>query len=155
MNLPKLVRKKLGEILVEEGLVKDDQIQEALQKQKGVGGLLGEVLVKLNYVSEIDIARAIAKQFGLPYIDATKYNISREAVSLVPVQTMLDHQFVILDKLGKTVLVALSGLPTGEVYEQLEKSSGCRLFVYVTTASSVMEVLKKLAPKAVAAKVGA
>ncbi|MBI2901170.1 MAG: hypothetical protein HYY17_13380 [Planctomycetes bacterium] len=154
MNLPKLVRKKLGEILVEEGLVKEDQVQEALQKQKGSGGLLGEVLVKLNYVSEIDIARAIAKQFGLPFIDATKYNISKEALSLVPGEMMVQNQFVILDKLGKALLVAVSGLLNGEIFEHLERLSGCRLFIYVSTATSVMETLKKVAPKAAGAKIG-
>jgi len=148
LNLPKLIRKKLGEILVEEGLLKEEQIQEALQKQKAGGGLLGEVLVRLNYVSEIDIARAIAKQFGLPYIDATKYNISRDALALVTAEIMAENQFVVLDKLGKTLLLAVSGVLNGEVFERLETTSGCRLFIYVSTATSVKEALKKIAPKA-------
>lgn len=154
VNVPKLIRKKLGEILVEEGLLKDDQVQEALKKQKETGGLLGEVLVKLQYVSEIDIARAIAKQFGLPYIDAAKYRIGKEVQGIIPVEMMLENQFVPLDKLGKALLLAVSGVLNGEVFEQLEKITGSRLFIYVSTVSAVHEVLKKLAPPKTAAAKG-
>ena len=152
MNIPKLGRKKLGEILVEEGLIKEDQVQEALQKQKGAGGLLGEVLVRLNYVSEIDIARAIAKQFGLPYIDATKYNITKEAFSLIPIDMMVANQFVVLDKIGKALVLAVSGLLNGEIFDHLEKISGSKLFIYVSTVGSVVEALKRFGPKPVEAK---
>lgn len=152
VNVPKLIRKKLGEILVEEGLLKDDQVQEALKKQKESGGLLGEVLVKLQYVSEIDIARAIAKQFGLPYIDVSKYHIAKDVQGIIPAEMMHENQFVPLDKLGKALLLAVSGVLNGEVFEQLEKITGSRLFIYVSTASSVAEALKKMAPKAAATK---
>ena len=152
VNVPRLVRKKLGEILVEEGLLKETQIQEALRRQQESGGLLGEVLVKLEYVSEIDIARAIAKQFGLPYIDAAKYNISKDAFAIVPVEMMTENQFVILDKIGRTLIVAVSGVLNGEVFESLERTSGSRLFIYVSTVGSVHEALKKCAPRTAVAK---
>jgi type IV pilus assembly protein PilB len=153
VNVPKLIRKKLGEILVEEGLLKDDQVQEALRKQKETGGLLGEVLVRLQYVSEIDIARAIAKQFGLPYIDASKYHIGKDVMGIIPSEMLHENQFVPLDKLGKALLLAVSGVLNGEIFEQLEKITGSKLFIYVSTVSSVQETLKKFAPsKAAAAK---
>jgi hypothetical protein len=142
VNIAKLVRRKLGELLMDEGLVREEQIQEALQKQKQTGQLLGAVLTQLGYVTEEDIARAMCKQFGLPYLDATRYRINRELRALVPVRWMHDHQFVVLDKIGPGLLVAVSGVPDAKILEELERQTGAQLSVFVSTPSSVASVLK-------------
>jgi len=58
---------------VDEGLVKEEQVQEALRRQRATGESFGEILVAMGFVSEVDIARTLVKQSGLPYIDASKY----------------------------------------------------------------------------------
>lgn len=138
VNIAKLTRKRLGELLVEEGLLKEEQITEALKKQKATGELLGEVLIRLGYVSEIDIARTLTKQFNLPYIDASKYTISKDVLDIVPANYMYKHQFIILDKIGKALVVAVSGLLDQAIFEELERMSGSKLFIYVSTTSQVV-----------------
>jgi hypothetical protein len=145
-QISKLVRKKLGEILVEEGILKDEQIQEALKRQRSTGELFGESLVQLAYLTEMDIARTIVKQFGLPYIDASKYRIPREAVESIPADLMWQNHFVVLDKIGKALVVAVSSVLNGEVFERLEKVSGSQIFLYVSTVGQVAEALKKHRP---------
>lgn len=146
VNIAKLVRKKLGELLVDEGLLREEQIQEALKKQKESGELLGEALVSLGYVSEVDIARAISKQFGLPYIDASRYQITKDVTSILPPKTCVENRFVVLDRIGKVVVVAVSGVVDARVFEDLEKKAGAPLSLYVSTAGQVSTVLKKLYP---------
>ena len=58
---------KLGEILLREGVLKEEQLHKAIQVQKSEGGRLGDVLVRLQLVEEKDIALALAKQLGIPY----------------------------------------------------------------------------------------
>ncbi len=146
VNLSRLLKKKLGEILLEEGLLKDDQIKEALQRQKQTGELLGEVLVKLGYISERDIVFAISKQFGLPYIDASKYHIKPDFNGVMTPEAMHEKQVVILDKIGKAILLAISGAIDNEMVEQIEKNSGCQAFLYVSTATQIQAALKKSYP---------
>lgn len=146
MQIAKLLRKKLGEILVEEGLLKDDQVQDGIKRQKATGELLGEAFTALGLISENDIARAIVKQFGLPYLDASRYQISRDAINAIPRELMWQNQFVVLDKIGKTLLVAVSGLMNAEIFEKIEKTAGSQLFVYVSTSSQVKAALKKYIP---------
>src|SRR5262245_13290272 len=105
-QIAKLVRKKLGEILVEEGILGEDQIQEALKRQRETGELFGEALAQLGYLTEYDIARTIVKQFGLPFLDASKYRIPKEAFQAVPSEMQIQNHFVVLDKIGKTLLLA-------------------------------------------------
>ncbi len=146
VQVSRLLRKKLGEILMEEGLVKEEQVQEALKRQRITGELLGESFVNLGYVTEMDIARVIVKQFGLPYIDASSYRIPREAIEAVPRDLMWQNNLVVLDKIGRTLIVAVAGLVNGEVLEKLEKVTGSQLFIYVSTMSLVKKALQKYAP---------
>ena len=143
VNLNKLARKKLGEILVEEGLLTTDQIDEALKRQKDTADLLGECLTKMGFVTEIDIAGALAKQFGLPYIDVNAYQVAKDIVSLIPGETMIKNQFILLDKIGKVLIVAVAGTIDPAVFNEVEKQTGSQVSLYVSTASQVMGALRK------------
>ena len=146
VQIAKLIRKKMGEVLVDEGLLKDDQVQEALRRQRATGETFGEILVSLGFVSEVDIARTLVKQSGLPYIDASKYRINKDGVQAVPADLMWQNQFIVLDKVGKTLLVAISNVLSSEVFEKLERVSGSQIFVYVSTAAQVQQALEKNVP---------
>jgi hypothetical protein len=146
VQIAKLIRKKMGEILVDEGLVKEEQVQEALRRQRATGEGFGEVLVLMGFVSEVDIARTIVKQSGLPYIDASKYRINKDGVQAVPAELMWQNQFIVLDKIGKTILVAISNVLSPEIFEKLEKVSSSQIFVYVATSSQVQSALEKNVP---------
>jgi hypothetical protein len=146
VQIAKLIRKKMGEVLVDEGLVKEDQVVEALRRQRATGETFAAILVDKGYLSEVDIARTLVKQSGLPYIDASRYRINKDGVAAVPAEFMWLHQFVVLDKIGKTILVAISNVLTPEVFEKIEKVSGSQIFVYVSTASQVRQTLEKNVP---------
>lgn len=146
VQIAKLIRKKMGEVLVDEGLVKEDQVQEALRRQRATGEGFGEVLVSMGFVSEMDIARTLVKQSGLPYIDASKYRINKDGVAAVPAELMWQNQFIVLDKIGKTLLVAISNVLSTEVFDKMEKVSGSQIFVYVSTTAQVQQALEKNVP---------
>jgi type IV pilus assembly protein PilB len=146
VQIAKLIRKKMGEVLVDEGLVKEEHVQEALRVQRATGESFGEILVAKGFVSEIDIARTLVKQSGLPYIDASKYRINKDGIAAVPAELMWLNHFVVLDKIGRTLLVAISNVLGTEVFEKLEKVSGSQIFVYVSTTSQVLQTLEKNVP---------
>ncbi len=144
VNISKLTKKRLGELLLEEGLVKEEQINEALKKQHETGELLGEVLVRLGYIGEGDIARSIARQFGLPFILASDYDVDPAMTAVVSHETMQKNQLVALDKLGPVLILAVSGLLNEKVLEELERLTGCQIQLYVTTPAEVQRALQKL-----------
>lgn len=146
VQIAKLIRKKMGEVLVDEGLLKEDQVQEALRRQRATGESFGEVLVSMGFVSETDIARTLVKQSGLPYIDASKYRINKDGIQAIPGELMWLNQFIVLDKIGKTLLVAITNVLSPEVFDKLEKVSGSQIFVYVSTTAQVLQALEKNVP---------
>jgi len=141
VNVAKLTKKRLGEILIAEGLITQEQVQEALQEQQKKGVLMGEALVQLGYVTELDIASAFSTQFGLPYIDASNYDVAPEVFGLFPVEYYNKNQLVPLDKIGNILTLAVAGTLSARVFEEVEKQTGCEVFLFVSTVSQVRKVV--------------
>jgi type IV pilus assembly protein PilB len=77
--------KKIGELLVESGLITESQLRDALHASKeDKGQRRGAVIVQKGYATEIDIAQTLAFQLGIPFVDISKAQVDPEAVGLVP-----------------------------------------------------------------------
>ena len=146
-------RKRLGEILIDRGVLSAEQVMGALQEQKRTGELLGQVLVRLNYATEDDIAACIVLQFRLPFLEVKRYTISDEMKALFPASLLTQYQFVPLDRLGSVIAVAAGTLLTPDILSELEQMSECRIQVYVAKQSEIKEILEtKFAEQAVTEK---
>lgn len=146
-NFTKFTRKRLGEILVNEGLITTGQIQEALEAQGNTGEMLGETLVRLGYITEEKIASTLADQFQLPFIDASNYDIDKGMSKMIPVQYMLDHLFVPLDTFGNVLVIAIAGLLTDDVINEIRERTNSEVFVYISTMGDVRKALEKMYPE--------
>ncbi|HEY3227409.1 MAG TPA: hypothetical protein VGK61_10500 [Planctomycetota bacterium] len=136
-NLPKVVKKNLQDILKDEGLLKEEVLGEVVSRQKASGMPLHRVLHEMGLLSEVDLLRAISRQLNLPYIDASSYRVARDVVGLFPVTQMMEHQFTVLDKIGRVLLVAIAGPPPHDVVEAIEKRTGSVAFFYLSTVSQI------------------
>jgi type IV pilus assembly protein PilB len=141
--LDKMRRKKLGELLIDEGLVTSDQVVEALKEQKKTGEPIGEILVSYGSVSEWDIARTLANQFQLPFIHTAKYTIATDVIELIPAEVLQRYQCVPLDRFDDVLTVAVAGPLTANMIEELEKQAQCELFLYAALLSDVRYSLKQ------------
>ena len=83
MVKPRL-RKRLGDLLVEEGVISNDQLMAALKNQKGKGIKLGASLIDLGYINEEQLLKFLAKQLNMPFSDLSKVKIDQAAVQLIP-----------------------------------------------------------------------
>jgi type IV pilus assembly protein PilB len=83
-------RKRLGEVLVAQSLLSDEQLQAALADQAGSGKRLGEYLVDSGILEERDLAAALASQFGLEVVDLRKHVPAEDAVAALPEQMARD-----------------------------------------------------------------
>ncbi|HXI10858.1 MAG TPA: GspE/PulE family protein [Thermodesulfobacteriota bacterium] len=101
--------KKIGEILVESGLITSAQFEEALRESKEKKGVrLGSVLIKKGYASEVDIAQTLAFQLDIPFIDMSTATVDPEAVRLVSEKLAKKYRLIALYQDGKTLHVAMS-----------------------------------------------
>ena len=101
-------RKRLGEILLQMGLVTPEKIEEALTHARRTGSRLGEALVDLNMVNEESVSRALCRQNKLPYVDLDKANLRDEVVDLVESKVVEEYNIIPVKKQGRQVIVAIA-----------------------------------------------
>lgn len=143
VRLTRLSSKKLGELLLEGGLLDKDRLDHALQEQAKSHELLGEVLVRLGYVTELDIARSLAMQFALPFLNVSQYDVNRDVLARFPPSMLMEHQCLPLDQIGQIVILAIGGPIDAKVMEQFERVAGCEVHLYVSTAAEIEKALDK------------
>jgi len=78
-------QKNIGDIFVSSGLITEEQLNEALEKQRqlGMGQKVGDVLVSMGLITERDKAKCLGKQWGVPYVELTEYPIEEDAVRCI------------------------------------------------------------------------
>src|SRR6266576_773456 len=74
---------KLGEILLREGLITQDQLKKALLEQKNTGMRLGYTLVKLGFVEETEISKMLARQYRMPAVDLSRFEVDAKIIKLL------------------------------------------------------------------------
>ncbi len=141
VSLTRLTRKKLGEILVEQGLLSDAQVQDTLRLQHQLGLLFGETLVQQKLITEEKMVSVLVSQFGIPYILPTQYNINKELLEIFDPQMMRRFQFVPIDSIGSVLVVAIAGLLSEDLLKEIEGQTGCSLQLFLTKMSEINAVL--------------
>lgn len=140
----KATNKHLGELLVERGVVNHEQLNIAIEHQKKhPGHLLGEVLVELKFATEKDIAQALTCQYGFPYLPLSSYEIDDEVIRSVPENVCRQFCLVPIDKIGKSLTVAMSNPLNFRAIEDIELITGCRVQIFVSTATDIKQSIEK------------
>ncbi len=101
-------RKRLGEILLQMGLVTPEKIEDALTHARRTGSRLGEALVELNMLSEEQVTRALCRQNKLPFVDLGKSKIPDSVIDLVESKTVEEYDIVPVKAQGRQLICAIS-----------------------------------------------
>ena len=99
---------RLGEILVKESLISQDQLQKALDYQRANGGRLGTCLMKMGFISDDDITGVLSRQYGVPSINLKYYEVDPTVIKLIPQDTAMRYQMVPLSRVGSTLTIAMT-----------------------------------------------
>ncbi len=139
----KVVNKQLGEILVERGMINRVQLEEALKVHKERGILFGEALVELKYTTEEIIVQALTSQYGFPYLPLANYEIAPDVLSSVPVNLCHKHCLVPIDRIGKSLTLAMANPLNLIALEEVESVTECTVQAFVSTATDVKAAIKR------------
>jgi len=143
MPIKKVINKQLGELLLERNIINKHQLERALAVQKERGGLIGEVLVELGYAKEEDIAQSLTAQYGFPYLPLSNYEINPEIVNIIPARVAKQYLLVPIDKIGNNLTLAMSNPLNVQAIEDVELLSGCSVQTFVSTSSDIKKTIEK------------
>ncbi|KPJ92024.1 MAG: type II secretion system protein GspE [Gemmatimonas sp. SG8_17] len=111
---------RLGDLLVREGLITREQLQQALQEQRNSGMRLGYTLVKLGLVEETEITKMLARQYRMPAVDLARFEVDQRIVKLVPGEVAIKHTVLPLKREGRTLTVAMADPTNMTVVDDLK-----------------------------------
>lgn len=139
----RVITKTIGQVLLDKGIIKQAQLDEALKIQKEKGGLLGQILAGLGYVTEEQIAQVITIQYGFPYLPLSNYEIDEGAIKLIPENVARQYCLIPIDKIGNTVTIAMADPINAQAVEDIELVTGSSIQIFVSTATDIKEAIDR------------
>jgi MSHA biogenesis protein MshE len=102
------VKVRLGDLLVQNGLIDDKQLQSALSEQRQSGRKLGATLIAMGLVTEEQLLQLLSKHLNVPAIDINDYRVNQNAVRLLPEIQARRYRAIVIDDTGERLLVAMT-----------------------------------------------
>ncbi len=136
-------KKKLGEFLVDAGVISEKDCSAVLKEQKSRTKKLGELLVEKGLCSEYDIATALSSQLGLPLVDLKITPIEPDAIKIIPEAVARKHLIVPIATDGKDLEVAMHDPFSYEALEDARFASGYQVKPHIATKSDIIWSIKK------------
>ena len=142
MGRPEKIR--LGDVLVAQKVISQEQLQRALEHQKRVGRRLGRVLVEEGVLTEEHIADALARQLGLKYVNLKYYNFDRKVSARLPEQAARRFRAVALEDRGRTFLVGMSDPTDLIAYDELTRLLKKEVEAVVVAESEALQTIDQI-----------
>lgn len=138
-------KKKLGEVLIEGGLITENQLSIALQSQSTWGGKLGSTIVRMGFAKEEDILSVLSRQLGFPAVDFNKVKLSLKAVKTVPLRLAEKYNVIpvaVREAHGKKQIVLVMSDPTNlDIISEIEFQTGYSVHPAVATESAIAKAI--------------
>jgi len=138
-NKDKKVR--LGEKLIEAGLITNVQLNKALDEQKRNGGLIGSNLIKLGILDEDALLSFLSQQYGFPAINISKTDIPKEIIRLIPPDVVQKHNVLPVSRAGSTLVIAMSDPTNYLVIDDIKFLTGYNIDVVVAEESALKKAI--------------
>lgn len=137
------MKKKIGEALIEAGLITNEQLENALALRKGKNKRLGKILLELGYATENQIAEALSKQQKLPLVDWTKYDISKDLLKLVPKNIAEKAIILPLEIKDKILLLAMADPLDWSTIDDIKFRTGMKIQAAVSAETELVAAIEK------------
>ncbi len=142
MARPEKIR--IGDVLVQLGVVSQDQLNNALGIQKQTGRRIGRILIETGATTAEKIGEALAQQLSLPYIDIKFFNVDRELVVTLPEAQARRFRAIPLEDRGTRVLVGMSDPTDLFAYDEIARLLKRDIELAVVTEARVLEVIDQV-----------
>lgn len=134
---------RLGDILVREGLITKQQLDEALAEQRNSGARLGYCLVKMGIIKEIEITKMLAKQYRMPAVDLSRFEVDPAILKLVPPDVAVKHCVLPLKREGRMLTLAMADPSDGATLDDLKFITRYDIFPVIAGEYTLKQQIEK------------
>ncbi len=142
MARPEKIR--LGDLLISQGLLTEEQLKMALDEQKRSGRKLGRIFVDSGYVTEEGISKALAGQLRIPFIDLKQFNPKQELIKLLPEAQARRFRALVLDEVGGRLRVGFTDPTDLAAYDEIVRVVRRDIEQAVVTESQLLATIDRV-----------
>lgn len=135
--------KRLGDLLIDAGLITQEQLQKVLQLQKATGKKIGEALIDEGYVQETQIIEVLEFQLGIPHLDLKKYLIQSDVPRLISERLAKRHKLIPVKKDGDKLMVAMADPLNIFAIDDVKIATGLEIVPAITTKKNVEDAIAR------------
>lgn len=136
-------RKRIGDLLVEAGLISDEQLQNALKEQKELKMRLGDVLITRHYITEQQLIEVLEFQLGIPHVQLYRQKIDTKIINIIPQRLAEQHQVLPLRTEGNKLILAMADPLDYYAIDELRMSTGFRIEPAIASKDELQRAIKR------------
>ena len=136
---------RLGDLLVREKIITQEQLEKAVKAQKDAGAnvRLGSTLVKLGFVTDEEVTNFLSRQYGVPAINLQYFEIDSSVVKLVPEETAKRYQILPLSRVGASLTIAMVDPTNVFAMDDIKFMTGFNIEPVVASESAIIDAIEK------------
>jgi len=132
---------RLGEVLVKQGLLTEEQLEHALLEQELSGRKLGRIIIESKLATELQISEALAKQLQIPFVELKNFNFKLEVVRKLPEVLARRFRAVVLEDRGDNYLVGMADPTDLFAYDEILHALKKQIQITVVLESRLLEII--------------
>lgn len=136
-------KKRIGDLLKDEGIITDREIGLALLEQRSTRERVGDILLRLGLVTQTELAQAIAKQGGIEFLELRNFFPQKEALASLPVQFARDNSLLPVSLEDGNLVVATSEPDNSKTIDLASRISQKRIRCVVASATQIQKHIEK------------
>jgi type IV pilus assembly protein PilB len=134
---------RLGELLLKENMVSPQQLQDALNHAKQVGGKIGKAFVSLGFVKDEEITSLLSRQYGVPSINLDHFEVDPAIIKIIPAETARKYQVLPLSRSGATLTIAMADPTNVFAMDDIKFMTGYNVEPVVASESALEDAIDR------------
>jgi len=134
---------RLGEMLVQEGVITSEMLDSALEDQKKNGARIGTTLIKLGYLKEEELLSALSKHFGVNSIDLRNQQLDDAVLNLIPSEIAGKYLVVPISRFGRRLTVAMINPGDVAAIEDIKFATGFEINPVVGSEELILKIVQE------------
>ena len=142
--MPRPPKTRIGELLIQQGLLSQEQLDVALLQQQKTGRRLGRVIIDAGLLTEVRLSEALSRQLGVPYLDLKGANPPLEVVHQIPEAQARRFRALAIEDFGARISVAMVDPTDLNAYDELSRLLGKELLLSVVAESELLDMFDRV-----------
>lgn len=139
-----MVRKRLGDILLENKIITNDQLDEALLEQKQTKKKLGDILISSGFIREQQLIEVLEFQLGIPHVSLYKYNIDQAITRIIDERFAIEHQVLPIKKEKNKLTVAMADPLDYYAIDDLRMITGLQIEPVIASRDEISTLINRI-----------